>query len=183
MRHLPLDLAPFSVRREWYRVRPVARVVAVAGLLLCMVAGLRIHGLLSRLDTLDAEMSRITERAQRSAHAASHVSRDPIDPKQSAAVNAAIARLNMPWDAMLDAIEAATPSQIALLSITPEPGRSMLRIEGECAGSKDMIDFLTSLEQQPLFGNVNLVKHELTKDGTENVLRFLVELQWRGTAS
>jgi Tfp pilus assembly protein PilN len=104
---------------------------------------------------------------------------EPVDTKQGAAVNAAVARLNLPWDALLDAVEAATPSQVVLLSITPEPGRALIRIEAECGDSKGMIDYLTSLGRQPLFGAVNLVKHELSKDGQDSVIRFGIEMHWR----
>jgi Tfp pilus assembly protein PilN len=183
MKHLSLDLAPFSIRRELHRIRPLARVLALVGLLLCVLAGLRVHERLTRLDMLEREAQRITARAQRAMRASASVKTEPIDAKQGAAVNAAVMRLNLPWDALLDALEAATPSQVALLSITPEPARALIRIEAECGGSKDMLDYLTSLEGQPLFGAVNLVKHEVTKDGADSVIRFGVDVQWRGTGS
>jgi Tfp pilus assembly protein PilN len=91
--------------------------------------------------------------------------------------------LNLPWDDLLDAIEAATPAQIALMSITPEPGRALIRIEAECTGAREMLDYLSSLGRQPLLGRVTLTRHELVKDGMDSVLRFQVEVQWRGTGS
>jgi hypothetical protein len=108
---------------------------------------------------------------------------EPVDVKQAAAINLAVARLNLPWDNLLDAIEAATSTQIALMSITPEPGRALLRIEAECAGSKEMLDYLDSLGRQPLVGRVTLTRHELVKDGMDSVFYFQVEVQWRGTVS
>ncbi len=183
MKHLSLDLAPFSIRRELYRIRRITRVLALAGVLFCALAGIRIHEHLSRLDALDREAARVAARVERFERASRTVKTTPIDIKQGTAVNAAIARLNLPWDGLLDAIEAATPSQIALLSITPAPGRALVRIEAECNASKDMIDYLSALEQQPMLAGVNLVKHELVKDGGDSVLRFDVEVQWRGTAS
>jgi Tfp pilus assembly protein PilN len=183
MRNLPIDLAPFSLRREWYRIRPSARVLALAGLLLCGVAAFRAQGLIVHLQTLDAESTQIVERNDRAARVSQHVHSEPIDVKQAAAVNFAVARLNLPWDNLLNAIEAATPTQIALMSITPEPGRALIRIEAECAGSKDMLDYLASLGQQPLLGRVTLTRHELVKDGMDSVFRFQVEVQWRGTKS
>lgn len=183
MKHLSLDLAPFSVRRELYRIRRITRVFALVGALLCVLAGIRVHEHLSRLDALDRETARLAARVERLERASKAVKTTPIDVKQGTAVNAAIARLNLPWDGLLDAIEAATPPQIALLSITPAPGRALLRIEAECNVSKDMIDYLSALEQQPMLAGVNLVKHELVKDGGDSVLRFDVEVQWRDTSS
>ncbi|GAB7536263.1 PilN domain-containing protein [Burkholderia sp. 3C] len=180
MRSLSIDLAPFSVRREWHRIRPFARVLALIGLLLCGVAAWRAQTLLVRLQALDAQTARIVERNDRIVRAAQRVSREPVDAKQAAAVNLAIARLNLPWDALLDAIEAATPSQIALMSITPEPAGALLRIEAECEDPQDMLAYLAALGRQPMLGRVTLTRHERVKDGMDTVLRFQIEVQWRG---
>ncbi|CAD6547015.1 PilN domain-containing protein [Paraburkholderia sabiae] len=180
MKRLHIDLAPFSWRRMLDRTRPVVRVLSLAALLACAFAGYRAYGLLANLDSLDREAARLAARAARTTATRASA---PIDAKQAAAVNAAVARLNLPWGEMLDAVEAATPSQIALLSITPEPGRALLKLEAECANAKDMIDYLTQLEQQPLFERVTLVRHERTKDGMDGVIRFQIEAQWRRAAS
>lgn len=179
MKHLHLDLAPASWRRQLHRMHRAARLLSVAALLLCVVAGFHAHTLLARLDSLDSEGA----RAEQSAHPPPAVANAPIDPKQGAAVNAAVARLNLPWSDILNAVEAATPPQVALLSIAPEPGRELLRIEAESSSSKDMIEYLKTLELQPSFGHVDLVKHELAKDGMDGVTRFQIEAQWRGTGS
>lgn len=186
MKRLHLDLAPFSLRREWYRLGPAPRAFALSALLLCVVAGFRAQKLLMRLDVLDGQLTRLEARADH-ARSATTVRTEPIDAKQAAAVNAAVARLNLPWNDILDAVEAATPSHIAVLSITPEPGRALIRIEAEASSgegsSQDMIDYLEALEQQPLFARVDLVKHELAKDGMDSVIRFSIEAQWRETGA
>ncbi|MFC0398865.1 PilN domain-containing protein [Paraburkholderia rhizosphaerae] len=182
MRRLHIDLAPFSVRRLLYRTHPALRWLALAGLLMCLLAGVRAQKLLTRLDALDEETGHLAERAARAARVRLTVARAPVDPKQGAAVNAAVARLNLPWDDILDALEAATPHQIALLSITPDASRALLRIEAEGASSEDMIGYLKSLQQQPLFGRVYLVRNELAKDHSDGVMRFQIEAQWRRAA-
>jgi Tfp pilus assembly protein PilN len=183
MKRLHLDLAPFSIRRELHRIRPAARALALAALLSCMLAVFQAHKLLARLDTLDQQTARLDARAERLARLSMAVKSEPIDAKQGEAVNTAVARLNLPWNDILDALEAATPSQVAVLSITPETGRGLIRIEAESSGSKDIIDYLNALEQQPLFVHVNLIEHELAKDGTDGVMRFAIEAQWREAKS
>jgi Tfp pilus assembly protein PilN len=182
MKRLHIDLAPTSARRLLYRTHPVVRWLALAGLLLCFVAGLQAQKLLARLDTLEREAVHIAERTAQAERVRVSVARAPIDAKQAVAVNAAIARLNLPWDDILDALEAATPQQIALLSITPDASRALLRIEAESTSSEQMIGYLTALQQQPLFGRVDLVRNELAKDRTDGVLRFQIEAQWRRAA-
>jgi hypothetical protein len=46
-----------------------------------------------------------------------------------------------------------------------------------------MIDYLTQLEQQPLFERVTLVRHERMRDGMDGVIRFQIEAQWRRAQS
>lgn len=179
MKRQHIDLAPVSLRRQLHRLHPAARALAVAGLLLCVLAGVRAQKLLARLDALDAQTAHLAARAAQSARLPATVASEPIAAPQATAVNAAVARLNLPWGEILDALEAATPKQVALLSIAPEPSRATLRIEAEGSRSEDMIDYLKALEQQPLFGRVYLVKHEIARDGTDGVVRFEVEAQWR----
>ncbi|HEY3596120.1 MAG TPA: PilN domain-containing protein [Paraburkholderia sp.] len=183
MKRLHIDLAPFSVRRQFFRTRPVARWLVLAGLLLCVLAGFRAQKLLARLDSLDSEAVHLAQRAVESARSLVRVTSAPIEVKQASAVNAAVARLNLPWDDILNAVEAATPHQVALLSITPEPARALLKIEAEGGSSADMIGYLKALEQQPLFGRVYLVRNELAKDHTDGVIRFQIEAEWRRAGS
>ncbi|MBN3766587.1 PilN domain-containing protein [Burkholderia sp. Ac-20365] len=183
MKRLHIDFAPSGWRRGLYRTHPVARVLTVIALLLCVFAGYRAYRLLAHLDPLQIEAARLASRADRSARAAHASGNAPIDAKQAAAVNAAVARLNLPWGSLLDAVEAATPASVALLSIAPEPARALLKIEAECASSKDMIDYLKQLEQQALFERVTLVRHERMRDGTDGVIRFQIEAQWRRVES
>ncbi|OUL84195.1 pilus assembly protein [Paraburkholderia hospita] len=183
MKRLHIDLAPFSWRRTLYRTHAVVRVLALAALLLCVLAGFRAYRLVANLDSLQLEAARLASRTERMARASGASSSAPIDAKQAAAVNAAVTRLNLPWGSILDAVESATPSQVGLLSITPEPGRAQLKIEAECGSSKDMIDYLTQLEQQPLFERVTLVRHERMRDGMDGVIRFQIEAQWRRAQS
>jgi Tfp pilus assembly protein PilN len=183
MKRLQIDLARFSWRRQLYRIRPSARWLAMAGLLCCVLAGVRAHKLFGRLESLDEQAARFAARAAAAARSSETVASAPIDAKQATAVNAAVARLNLPWDDILNALEAATPRQVAVLSITPEASSALIRIEAEGNSSEDMIEYLKALGRQPLFARVYLVKHELTRDGTDGVFRFQLEAAWRGTGS
>src|ERR1700754_3415033 len=179
MKRLHIDLAPVSARRQLYRSHPLMRVLALAALIACVIAGLRAQKLLDRLDILERQQERIASHNAQAARSRATVSSQPIDAKQGAAVNAAVARLNLPWDDILDAVEAATPPKVALLSITPDPGRALLRIEAEGSGSADGLAYVRAMDHQPLFERVDLVRLELAKDHTDGVMRFQIEAQWR----
>ncbi|MCX4176509.1 MULTISPECIES: PilN domain-containing protein [Paraburkholderia] len=183
MKRLHIDLAPFSVRRPLYRMHPAARWLALAGLLLCVLAGLRAQKQLTRLHSLDREAMHLAARAAESARSLVRVSNEPVDAKQASAINAAVGRLNLPWDDILNAVEAATPHEVALLSITPEPARALLKIEAEGSSSDAMIAYLKALEQQALFGRVYLVRNERARDQADGVIRFQIEAEWRRSGS
>ncbi|MGG1945575.1 PilN domain-containing protein [Trinickia sp. NRRL B-1857] len=179
MRRLSIDFAPFSVRRELSRVHPFALSLAVAGLLFCLLAGVRIHRLLSRLDSLDREAAHLAARAMRVNRRTAAASGEPIDPKLGSAVNSAIARLNVPWSDVLDALEAATPPQVFILSATPEAIGEKLKIEAQSGSPEQIVSYISALEQQPRFSSVYLMKHQRVRDGSADVIRFQIQAQWR----
>lgn len=184
MNPLDIDFAPPSLRRELYRTRPIARVFAVAAVTLSIVAGFRVHALLNRIDMLDRKAASPEARSGADARHAMALARTrkPIDVKQAEAINAAVARLNLPWADILDALEAATPEQVSVLSVRPEPRGAQIKIEAQSSRAEDMIGYLTALEQQPAIGHVFLTKHERVRDGFAEVIRFQIEVQWRGAA-
>ncbi|RDU98402.1 PilN domain-containing protein [Trinickia dinghuensis] len=183
MKPISIDFAPFSVQREWHRVHPVARWLAVAGLLLCLLAGVRVQKLFHRLDSLDSEAARLAARAARLDRRSAAVTSAPIDAKRGEAVNSAVARLNLPWSDILDTLEAATPQQVSLLSVTPDTSGAQLKIEAESVSAEAMIGYIKALELQPRISSVYLMKHERVHDGFVDVIRFQIEAQWRRAES
>lgn len=179
MRRLCVDFAPFSVQRELHRVHPLARWLIIAGLLSCLLAGVRIHKLLRRLDSLDREAVYLAAKAARIDQRSIVAASAPIDAKQGEAVNAAVARLNLPWSDIFDTLEAATPEQVSLLSITPETRGAHLKIEAQTGNAEYMMSYIEALEQQPRISRVYLTKHERIRDGFAEVIRFQIEAQWR----
>ena len=95
-------------------------------------------------------------------------------------INAAIARLNIPWSDVFDAIEAATPGSIALISLEPDVKKQVVKGSAEALTSDGMIAYIELLKQQPLFVNVILIKHEVSLQDPYKPLRFEFEAQWQG---
>jgi len=180
MNHLHIDFAPPSLLRELYRTRPIARWLAVAVVMSCIVVGFRAHELLGRLETLDRQAASFAARSGARARQSTALLQTPIDVKQAAAINAAVARLNLPWADILDALEAATPEPVSVLSVRPDPRSAQIKIEAQSSHAEDMIGYLAALEQQPSIGHVYLTKHERVHDGFGEVIRFEIEVQWRG---
>jgi len=110
------------------------------------------------------------------------VKKTAITEAQAAAVNAAIAQLNLPWREVFDAIESATPKTIALLALQPDAKRNLVKGMAEAKTSDDMIGYIELLKKQEFFTAVLLTKHEVNEQDPNKPLRFQFEAQWTGAA-
>ncbi|MFJ2988653.1 PilN domain-containing protein [Collimonas sp. NPDC087041] len=110
----------------------------------------------------------------------------PVQPKivvseaQATAVNTAVRQLNLPWRDLFDAIEGATPTSIALLSLEPDAKRQLIKGLAEAKNSDDMVDYIAQLKQQKLFTEVALNRHEMNDKDVNHPLRFQFQAQWGG---
>jgi len=98
---------------------------------------------------------------------------------QAQFVNSAIGQLNLPWRDLQDAVLAATPRQIALLALEPEPRKQLLKLTAEAKSSDDMVAYVAQLKQQELFSSVTLIRHEINEQDANRPLRFQVEAIWQ----
>ena len=104
----------------------------------------------------------------------------PLVPEaQAVAINAAIAQLNLPWSDLFDAIEQATPTNIALVGLEPDARRQLLKGEAEALNSDDMIAYIERLKKTPQFVSVVLTKHVVDEQDPFKPYRFSFEAQWR----
>ncbi|TFW28407.1 PilN domain-containing protein, partial [Massilia horti] len=107
------------------------------------------------------------------------VHQPPVPTEQANAVNTAILQLNLPWRALRDAVQAATPPHVALLALEPDARKRSLRITAEARGSDEMIDYVQQLASQDWFTSVSLARHEINDQDPNRPIRFQVDAQWR----
>lgn len=101
-----------------------------------------------------------------------------IPVEHANAVNQAIAQLNLPWREVLDALEAATPRSIALLSMEPDAARRQLKCIAEAKDGDAMLAYLEQLKKSDFFDSVVLLRHELVEQDPGKPTRFQFEAQW-----
>jgi Tfp pilus assembly protein PilN len=102
-----------------------------------------------------------------------------IPEQQAKAVNAAIAKLNLPWRDLFDAIESATPPSIAVVSLEPDASKRAIRGTAEAATSDSMVAYIDGLKHQALFIDVVLTRHEINTQDPNKPLRFQFEAEWK----
>jgi Tfp pilus assembly protein PilN len=179
MKRARIDFAPPSLARTFHRTGLLGWGLAVLALALCAAAGALGWQMLERQRALDSRLATLRAHAVAPAAVVPAGSvRPQVGESQAAAVNAAVLQLNLPWRALYEAIGAATPKTIALLSLEPDPRRRSMKITAEAKTSDDMIAYIEQLKQQELFSAVALLRHEVNELDPNRPLRFQLDAQW-----
>lgn len=128
----------------------------------------------------ERESALVTLRAQQAANAvpaapAAHF--PPPSAEQVELVNAAITQLNLPWPALLDALDAARPTDVALLRIEPRASQRSLRVVAESERAEAVFDFADALGKQTVFAQLRPVS-QVRLDSPARV-QAAFDLEWR----
>ena len=178
MRSIPIDFAPPSLTRTIVRIRPIAWLAGLAAFGLLAAATFNAISITRETASLRADLQNLDTQLARRASSQPSIVPVSISELQGSAVNGAISQLNLPWRDVFDAIEAATPATIALLSLEPDAKKHLLKGMAEAKTSDDMIAYVASLKQQPFFSHVALTRHEINAQDPNRPLRFQFEAQW-----
>jgi len=179
MKAVKIDFATGSVRRALFHTHPLVMLLAGAGVLLCASVAYASWQLAQQQRHRAAELGQLRQRAAEQAQRPREVAQVAIAPVQAQFVNSAIGQLNLPWRDLQDAVLAATPRQIALLALEPEPRKQLLKLTAEAKSSDDMVAYVAQLKQQELFSSVTLIRHEINEQDANRPLRFQVEAIWQ----
>lgn len=178
MKPIRIDFAPVSAGRALRRTSIRTWLLAAIGLLGIGYGASTAMALFKERISAQREIQILeTKRTQRAAQRPAP-KKIAITDAQAAAVNGAIAQLNLPWRDLLDAIEEATPATIGLLSIEPDATKSLVKGMAEAKSSDAMIGYIEQLKQQAFFNAVVLTKHETNEQDPNRPLRFQFEAQW-----
>ena len=124
------------------------------------------------LAALQRTQERATAAQERSARTGA------ITPERARSVNDAIRRLNLPWDAIFSALNTASSSQVALLSLEPDPGAGVVRLTGETRSTEAMLALQRRLGQQSGITSAVITKHEVKVGSPGAPVRFWIEARW-----
>ena len=178
MRTIEINFAPRSLQRSLLRTPTWVWVLGGLGLMLCVSAGFFALRSVNQAVAIEANVRRLDAKIAARTTQRPVVDKSTISEGQEKAVNGAILQLNLPWRDLLDAVEAATPVTIALLSLEPDAKKRLLRGTAEAKDSDAMVGYIAGLKQQRLFENVVLTKHETNDQDPNRPLRFQFEAVW-----
>jgi Tfp pilus assembly protein PilN len=177
MKHLPIDFAPRSPHAVLASVHPATWLIGAIALIGIASAAHK------QIDLRRQEHAVALAAARVQATLAAHATRKvlpatAIPEPQARSVNTAVAQLNVPWRDLFDAVEAATPSTIALVAVEPNAGKHSIRLTAEAKTSEAMVAYIESLKRQPLFSSVTLTRHEVNAQDANRPFRFQLDAQW-----
>jgi Tfp pilus assembly protein PilN len=112
--------------------------------------------------------------AGRTAHRSEKELRQEID-----SANAVLRQLSVPWEAMFKAVEFSDGSTVTLLAMEPDIAKREVKINGETRNYKALMDYVTRLQEQPVFGTVNLRSHHVQLNDRQRPVRFSLYATWR----
>jgi hypothetical protein len=92
--------------------------------------------------------------------------------------NDILQQLVTPWGELFRAVEAAKDDAVAVLSLQPDTGRRVLRIDGEARNMDALLVFIGRLENSRNFKQVLLYNHEIRLDDPERPVRFGLSATW-----
>ena len=87
-------------------------------------------------------------------------------------------QVNVPWNILLDGLEAATGGKVVLLTLQPNARQGEAVLGGEAARYAEVLEYIERLKAQPGFGQVFLTNHEVAEDAPGRPVRFTIGLKW-----
>lgn len=179
MKAMHIDFAPASIARTIARTGALTWSIGVLALLALLVAGMN-YQTLGRQHAARASMMQTLAHDRQTRQKVLAPGKKPVRPAlQVAAINRTIAMLNLPWHELLDAIERATPAEIALLSLEPLARGHLVKGVAESRDGAAMIGYIASLQEQRIFVSASLTHHEINEQDVSRPHRFQFEAQWQ----
>lgn len=178
MKTVRIDFAPRGLRRALFRAPRTTWVLLWGAIVLAPTAVTSHIQYRERLQQHERRVARVAA-ATAAPVAAPAVVRPPLPAAQVTAVNATVRQLNLPWRALHDAIQAATPATVALLALEPDAKKSSVRITAEAKSSDEMIAYVEQLRAVEWFSGVLLTRHEINEQDPNRPIRFQIDAQWR----
>jgi Tfp pilus assembly protein PilN len=180
MKRVRIDFAPNGIRRALFHTSPVAWSIALLSAALVALASVVGWQYVDRFHRLEIEQQAAQARTRTVPVSKVESRQSPVSQGQADAINAAVLQLNLPWRALRDAVQEATPVDIALLALEPDAKKRIVRITAEARTSDDMIGYVERMKKQDWFDGVVLVRHEINEQDPNRPIRFQLDAQWGG---
>jgi len=149
-----------------------------------VVAGISVAALIGSLgisifDLQALEFNRAALSQVRSSQRSTVHDPQPLKKEQVKRANIAISELNLPWPALLKALEDTASPEVVLLKLAPDPSQRELHIEAIAKSDAAMLKYSRDIQAQPGVSEVRFVKQALTPRDQAGSSRFELNIFWQ----
>jgi Tfp pilus assembly protein PilN len=135
-----------------------------------------VSGEIERLEATAGEMKRMTRRVPGRM---TESPRDAREMQQEIRIaNQVVRQMTLPWDRLFRELEVAASREVALLAVQPDVASRQVRISGEAASFKAMLEYSRRLEQTDMLGEVVLLGHEVRSQDPQRPVTFSLSAGW-----
>lgn len=165
---------------DYQQDRPAHRAGAVLlalALLLLILSFVRYQNLTGEAEAWEQKLEQAA-RAQgiRATSAGREVKSLSLEVKRA---NEVLRQLTLPWEDLLQGVEAAADKRVALLAVEPDTEKQVVKISGEAKDFAALLNYIARLNQQPVFGPVYLQSHRVMLRDPDRPVRFALQAAWR----
>jgi len=165
-----------DLARRW--PGPLLLVAALGGLALAMVYYLDLNARAASWEDRLEQVARSQGMSPLAGRGGQHESDDMA--VQVSRANEVLHKLTLPWNALFRAVESAAGKDIALLAMEPNLEKNQVKISGEARDFAALLNYITHLEEQAVFGPVYLQGHQVQQQDPDKPVRFSLLAVWRG---
>jgi hypothetical protein len=93
--------------------------------------------------------------------------------------NEVLRQLSVPWEELFQALELAGGNTVTLLALEPNVESRQVKISGESKNFKALMNYLTRLQEQPVFGSIYIQSHQVQVRTSDKPVHFSILATWR----
>lgn len=172
MRALDLDYQPARF------AHPLSLLLLVTGIVMASIFIWQYQQLNREVGIWESKISEIKQANQRTTRFSDRKADEGRNLQEINYANSVIRQLALPWENLFRALEDVRNEKVAILSIDPNAQKGVVKISGESKTTKEMLDYVRSLQMQGTLSNVFLANHQIQERDPEKPVRFTLTANW-----
>jgi Tfp pilus assembly protein PilN len=168
---LELDFIAAPHRRRW-----LGYTLLAVSLLVATDLVVRFRDAQTEVEHIEAAKGLLsTER-----EAAKAAPKERLD-EQVRNAEAIVRQLTLPWAMLIQTLEEAAISDVAILQLQPEAQQRLLRVMAEARNQEAMLEYVRRLAGTQTLLNVHLVNHQIQLEDPQRPIQFSVQATFKGS--
>jgi len=100
--------------------------------------------------------------------------------EEAKSVEAVLRQLALPWGTIIETVESASTSDVAILQLQPDAPQRQLRLGAEARTQQAMLDYLRRLSAAESLADVHVVSHQVQVEDPNRPIQFTVQALLKG---